>query len=120
MLAEVRDWLATLLTGYTFQYGAWVEAKQDNKTRYCVVQAAGGSVTVVDVRRPRFRVILLGRRNHREDAEQIMADAETVVAACQGDSLPCHAARVAAQEPSGPGFTTENRAWASIELELIH
>lgn len=119
MLVEVRDWLDTLLTGYTFQYGAWVESAQDAATRYCVVQAAGGPVAVVDVRRPRFRVILLGRRNRREDAQQVMTNAETIVAACQGDSLPCHAARVAAQEPSGPGFTTENRAWASIELELI-
>ncbi|WP_322997954.1 hypothetical protein [Castellaniella sp.] len=119
MLVEVRDWLATLLTGYTFQYGAWVESAQDAATRYCVVQAAGGPVAVVDVRRPRFRVILLGRRNHREDAEQVMADAEAVVAACQGDSLPCHAARVAAGEPAGPGFTTENRGWASVDIEVI-
>lgn len=120
MLVEVRDWLGGLVAGYTFQYGTWVESAQDANTRYCVVQAAGGPVAVVDVRRPRFRVILLGRRNHREDAEQVMADAEAIVAACQGDSLPCHAARVAAQEPSGPGFTAENRAWAGIDIELIY
>lgn len=119
MLVELRDWLATLLTGYTFHYGEWVESKQGAETSYCVVQAAGGPQAVVDVRRPRFRVIFLGRRSHREDSERVMADAEVVVAGCLGDTRPCGAARVGSGEPSGPGFTAESRAWASIDIELI-
>lgn len=119
MLVELRDWIGTIIDGYTYSYGQWVESAATDIDMYCVVQAAGGPGAEVDVRHPRFRVILLGRRNERGDSQKIMADADALVAACLGDSLPCGAARLGAGEPSGPGFTTENRAWAGIDFNII-
>ena len=120
LLTDVRDWvMAALPAGYTSKF-AWVEASADAAKRYCVVQQAGGSGPVVETRYPRFRVILLGRRNERADAEQILADIEGLVQAAMGDSAPCGAASIrAVTEPVGPGFTTENRAWAQVDFQSI-
>lgn len=120
MLVEFRDWIGTVLAGYTFAYGMWVETDATAAIRYCVVRASGGSAPSVDDRYPRFRVILLGRRGQRQDAEQLIADAQALMSASLGDSGPCGAANVRAiTEPSGPGFTTENRAWVQVDFETI-
>lgn len=120
MLVEFRDWVRTAITGYAFAYGQWVETSAVDSNRYCVVQGAGGPGPVVDTRYPRFRVVLLGRRNAREDAQQVIADANALILAGMGDSLPCGAANVRAMgEVSGPGFTQENRAWCQVDFEVI-
>lgn len=120
MLVEFRDWVGTVIDGYTFVYGQWVETSATDSNWYCVVQAAGGPAPVVDTRYPRFRVILLGRRNAREDAQQLIDAAEALIEAGMGDSLPCGAANVRAMsEVTGPGFTTENRAWVQVDFEVI-
>jgi len=120
MLVEFRNWVGTVITGYVYAYGQWVEASAEDSNWYCVVQAAGGPAPVVDTRYPRFRVILLGRRSHREDAQQLIDAVETLIEAGMGDSLPCGAANVRAMgEPSGPGYTQENRAWCQIDFEVI-
>lgn len=122
LLTDVRDWvMATLPAGYTAQF-AWVESSQpaDAVKRYCIVQQMGGSGPVVETRYPRFRVVLLGRRNERGDAQQILADIEGLMQAAMGDSTPCGAANIRAiTEPVGPGFTTENRAWAQVDFQSI-
>jgi len=121
MLVDFRNWVGGALSGYVFMYGQWVEASAVDASRYCVIQGAGGAAPVVDTRYPRFRVVLLGRRNARQDAEQLMLDASALVAAgIGGNSLPCGVANVRAMgEPSGPGYTTENRAWVQVDFEVI-
>ncbi len=120
MLVEFRNRVGTIITDYAFMYGQWVEASAVDGNSYCVVQASGGPAPVVDTRYPRFRVVLLGRRNRREDAQQLMNDANALIVAGMGDSLPCGAANVRAMgEPSGPGFTVENRAWVQVDFEVI-
>ena len=120
LLTDVRDWvMAALPAGYTPMF-AWVESSSDAAKRYCIVQQTGGSGPVVETRYPRFRVILLGRRNERGDAQQILTDIEGLVQTAMGDSAPCGAANIRAiTEPVGPGFTTENRAWAQVDFEII-
>lgn len=121
MLNELKEWVeAALGARYAYSMGQWVEPKAGDTKRYCVIQAAGGAGPDVDVRRPRFRVLLLGRRNERADANGVMADADALVVAGMGDMLPCGAANIrATSEPMGPGYTTENRAWCSFEFEVI-
>ena len=118
-LADVAAWVTTHASGYTLAYGQWAEAAMDDSKMYCVVQASNGPAAQTDVRRPRFRVVLLGRRGQRGDSQKVMTDAEAIVVAALGPSLPCNSARVGVDEPSGPGFTTENRAWVSVNLDLI-
>src|SRR5690606_5338005 len=96
MLVEFRNWVGTVIAGYTFAYGQWVEGSGTDSNWYCVVQAAGGPAPVVDVRYPRFRVILLGRRNARQDAQQLIEAIDALVDAGMVDSLPCGAASVRA------------------------
>ena len=120
MLVDFRNWVGTVITGYAFAYGQWVEASAVDSNWYCVVQAAGGPAPVVDTRYPRFRVILLGRRNERDDAPQLFEAANALIEAGRGDSLPCGAANVRAMgETVGPGYTTENRAWVQVDFEVI-
>lgn len=120
MLVEFREWVGTVVTGYTFMYGQWVEQSAVDGNWYCVVQAAGGPAPIVDTRYPRFRVVLIGRRNQRQDAQQLIEAANDLVAAGMGDSLPCGAANVRAMsEPIGPGYTSENRAWVQVDFEVI-
>lgn len=119
-LDDLRDWFALMLPDYTLALGQWVEPPNGDTSRYVVIQAAGGGAPVLDVRYPRFRVILLGRRQHPEDAPGIMTDAGALVTAGIEDSRPCNAALLRATgEPTGPGLTTENRAWASFTIEVI-
>ncbi|MNZ87977.1 hypothetical protein D3C78_1068560 [compost metagenome] len=80
----------------------------------------GGPPAVVDTRRPRFRVILLGPRNGRQHVLTINRNIESLALAAMGDSVPCGAVSVRALgEPVGPGYTTENRAWYSLDLEIL-
>jgi hypothetical protein len=121
MLVDFRNWVSSIITGYVFSYGRWVEKSAIDTSRYCVVQAAGGSAPVLDARYPRFRVVLLGRRNSGEDAHQLFNDANALIlSGIEGSSLPCGAANVRAMgEVTGPGFTQENRAWVQVDFEVI-
>jgi hypothetical protein len=123
MLTDLKEWVSSVLAAstYTYAYGMWQETEQTAVSRYCVIQATGGNPPDVDDRRPRFRVILLGRRGDRGDSQQVMADAEALMQASLGDSAPCGAANVRSiGEPVGPGFTTEDRAWAQVDFEVIY
>ena len=121
-LNDFKEWVAAALgqAAYIYAYGMWVETAQTAANSYCVVQSTGGAAPDVEDRRPRYRVILLGRRNERGDSELVLADAELLMQASLGDSAPCGAANVRAiGEPVGPGFTTENRAWAQVDFEVL-
>lgn len=121
-ISDVKDWASAVLgaSAYVYVYGMWQESAATNGTLYCVVQANGGSAPVVDARRPRYRFILLGRRGQGTDSQRVMADAETLMQAALDGILPCGAANIrATTDVAGPAFTTEGRAWAEIEFEVI-
>lgn len=120
MLNEFKAWVESALgPAYLYSMGQWVETTATATARYAVIQAAGGLIQV-DTRYPRFRLILLGRRNERGDAPGLMAAAESLIVAGMGDSVPCGAASVrAVGEPVGPAYTTENRAWIQVDFEVI-
>lgn len=121
-LSDFKGWVAAALGSatYTYAYGMWVETAQTAGNSYCVVQSTGGVAPDVEDRRPRYRVILLGRRNERGDSQMVLEDAEALMQASFGDSAPCGAANIRAiGEPIGPGFTTENRAWAQVDFEVL-
>src|SRR5690606_22871317 len=111
MLNEFKEWVESILGAtYAYSMGQWVETQESAAARYAAIQAAGGLIQT-DTRYPRFRLILLGRRNERQDAAGLMDDANALVVAGMGDSTPCGAASIrAVGEPVGPAYTTENRA----------
>ena len=120
MLAEFKDWVESMLADrYSYTLGQWVESAQDK--RYCVIQPAGGMAPNVEDRRPRFRVLLIGGRNKRQDAMSLIADASILIDETLNNSAPCRVAGIKALgEVIGPGYTSENRAWVQVDFELVY
>jgi len=115
------DWLTAVL-GETYEVstGQWVDGPSLADTWIAAVVQNGGPPVSVDDRRQRYRVILLGPRNGRQHVSTINQNIESLVQAAMGDAVPCGAASVRAiGEPVGPGYTTENRAWYSLDLEVL-
>lgn len=124
MLSELEAWLNAIIPasyGFTFVVGEWVEPTNGDDIRYCAITQEGGRDVDVDDRRPNYRVVLIGRRNQRGDARELAAAAEILMKATIDPALlPCGAANIRAMgEPVGPGVTAEQRAWFSLNLQLL-
>ena len=122
MLDDFMDWLTKLLpTNYVVATGAWQDTPAAANTFFAAVRQLPGGAPVTDVRRARFHVTLLGPRNGRQHQQAIMATAtELAEKAIARATVPCGAAHAASMgEAQGPGLTTENRPWASLDFELI-
>lgn len=121
MLDEFVDWLETLLPSYEMATGAWQDGPAVATTFFAAVRQLPGGTPVVGVRKARFHVTLLGPRNGRTHQQSIMDDASKLVAdAITRAAVPCGAAHIVSLgEAQGPGLTTENRPWASLDFELI-
>lgn len=128
MFDEFCDWVQSLLDGYTFRKGQWEESKGMPAAKICSIHALGGPAPDVEDRRPRFRVILLGPRldpdiqeSGRGAVDAIKTDIYALAQAALGGNAPCGAAAIRAMgEPSGPGYTTENRAWWSLDFQITY
>lgn len=122
MYEQIIAWITTLLPPdrYTLQDGEWKDDATDRDKYYSVVQIDGGPAVNVDLRRKDVRIILLGRRNQRGDAPTVLTDIESFLQAALAVAAPCGAAhtRVMA-EPSRPGYTTEDRAFTMLDLQII-
>lgn len=122
MYESFVEWLQLHL-GSTYQYsrGMWVDHAALNEAFICAIQSVGGPQIDVDDRRPRFRVILLGPRNGRQHAAAVQGHAEALIIATMESEPPCGAAHLQViSEVTGPGYTSENRAWCSLELQATH
>ncbi|HBO3404126.1 TPA: hypothetical protein L4S50_002371 [Pseudomonas aeruginosa] len=119
-----QDWLASILgDGFQYSRGMWVDHPSLDSAFIAAIQQTGGPPTQVDVRHLRFKVILLGPKGmeSRKRVADVGRSIEAVAQAALGDSVPCGAASVRAiGEPIGPGYTTENRAWYSLDLEVLY
>lgn len=122
MFDDLAEWVqAALREGYQYSRGMWIDHESLYDSFICAIQSMGGPGPDVDDRRPRYRILLVGPRNGRQHAPQLQQDIETLAQAALGDSVPCGAASLQALgEPVGPGYTTENRAWYSLDLEAIY
>lgn len=122
MFDDFKEWVElTLANNYAYTQGQWVENSANADTRICVIHSTGGAAPDVEDRRPRFKVILIGKRDNRGDVQQIKTDIYALAQAAMGDSRPCGAASVRATgETVGPGYTTEDRAWFQLDFQLIY
>lgn len=122
MYDEFTDWLKTVLgDGYQYRHGQWEETESLFAQSVCVIQAVGGAAIDVDDRRPRFRVFLLGPRNERGAAQSLKSDIYAVAQATIEMEPPCGAASIRAiTEPTGAGYTTENRAYWLLDLQITY
>ncbi|WP_313397144.1 phage tail termination protein [Stutzerimonas nitrititolerans] len=122
MYDEFAEWVAAVLgSPYQTSRGQWVDGPAFADVWIASIHAMGGPAVDVDDRRPRYRVILLGPRNGREHAQEIGQAAGALVAATMDGGIPCGAAHIRAiTEPAGPGYTTENRPWYSVDLQVTY
>lgn len=113
-------WLKGILgAGYQYRHGQWVDAEHLSSQSICLIQASGGAAIDVDDRRPSFRVLLLGPQGERGAAQEIKADIYALAQATIEAEPPCGAALVRAMtEPTGPGYTTEDRAYWLLSLQI--
>lgn len=121
MFEALVDWLTAVLgEAYEVSSGQLVDGPDLAETWIAAVVQNGGPPVSVDDRRQRYRVILLGPRNGRQHVSTINQNIESLVRAAMGDAVPCGGASVRAiGEPVGPGYTTENRAWYSLDLQVL-
>ncbi len=120
MYDEFTDWVKAVLPAYAYKHGQWEETPSMATASICSIHSLGGPLPDVEDRRPRFRVILLGPRNSRGAAQQVKDDAYALAQAAMDGIAPCGAAAIRANEPSGPGYTTENRAWWSLDFQITY
>jgi hypothetical protein len=122
MYDALVDWVVSVLgPQYQPSRGQWVDSPALADIWIASVHSMGGATVDVEDRRPRYRIILLGPRNGRQHAADIGNHAEMLVAATIDGSVPCSAASIRAMaEPAGPGYTTENRAWCSVDLQVTY
>lgn len=122
MFEAFAAWVEAIL-GPTYRYsaGMWVDSTADAGSFICSIHQLGGPPVDVEDRRQRFRVILLGPRGGRQHNGAVRAASETLVSgAIAASLLPCGASNIRAiTEPSGPGYTTETRAWFSVDFEVL-
>lgn len=121
MFDAFSNWVIAIL-GSQYQYarGQWVDTQATTGQFICAIRATGGGPITVGVRRKTFQVILLGPVSGRQHAIKIQADADTLAEYTLGTLAPCDAAAVRViGEASGPFYTTENRAWVSIDFEVL-
>lgn len=119
MFDELHEWLQEVLpTGYQFSRGMWVDAPQVYESFICSINPAGGSAVDVDDRRPRYRLILLGPRNGRQHMPAVQDAADAIIRATIEQAEPCGAAGIRAMAEPSIGYTTENRAWAQVDLQI--
>ncbi len=122
MFNELIEWLGAILPGYEISRGMWVDHSSIYDAFICSVQSSGGPAIDVDDRRPRYRIVLLGPRNGRQHAQAVQQAAEAICeATIEGALIPCGSAAIRAMtEPVGPGYTSENRAWVQVDLQIIY
>lgn len=119
MFDEMADWLESILPDYIISSGMWVDHPGVYDRFICSLQSSGGSAIDVDDRRPRFRILLLGPREGREHVGKVQVDAERLLLETYQGEPPCGAAVLRAMgEVTGPGYTTENRPWCQVDLQI--
>lgn len=120
MFNELKEWIESLLDSkYQYSMGAWVD--NESVQYICAIYSTGGAPVDVDTRRPRFRILLLGPVNGRQYGATLLSDIELIMQESIDGTVPCGAAAIRAMtEPSGVGYTEENRPFVSVDFQLTY
>lgn len=125
MYNELKEWIESLLSSqfldceYQYSFGEWTD--DESLGFVCAIYGMGGAAVDMDVRRPRFRVLLVGPKASRHQAHALINHVNQLIQLTIDSDPPCGAASIRAlSEPAGPGYTTENRAWVSVDFQIIY
>lgn len=111
---DLKAELESLLTGYTFQFGAWLDSGQMNE-RFAVIQPVSGQRADI-VRYPQYRIVLVGL--HSDGDAKVYADAEAVVGHLRDNDSFGELDTVLPSEPV-PWATNENRPVFEVPLFIM-
>lgn len=121
VLRIAYDWLRTLpeTAGYKISQGAWTE----EPGRKIALWAQGGRFvgdSAGGLGYPEVRVVIVGERQTRSDAEVVGNLADVINRAARDAGCVGNVVRIRPMAGMiGPGYTTENRAWVEISLEFL-
>lgn len=119
LIEQLRDWLQAMpaTTGYAYSLGAWTE---DPSTGKVIALWNDGGRDVVEEEYPTFRIVLVGRRDTRADALELVTLASVIRTAAKATGCMGDVVRV---RPIGgivgPGYTAEGRPWVELNLEFL-
>lgn len=122
---EVLAWIMAVpeFAGYVPSRGMWVESASLDDKRILALYGEGGGNPGVIERYPRVRVLILGKRGERNVAgavAELAAHAELLALRTFTEyRAECVAQFRMLGDIVGPGYTTEDRPWLEINLELI-
>lgn len=109
---------------YTRARGTWVDSPTNDDKRFAVFSMQGGFAPDVDSISPHVQILLIGRKGERNVAGAL-PDIENFAYSlilrsmstfCSGSIT---AVRSITSAPTGPGFTTEDRPWYTLNFELM-
>lgn len=120
MFENLKAWIESLLDSkYQYSLGPWVD--NSSLDYVCAIYAMGGAPVDVDTRRPRYKILLVGPENGRQFGATLLSDIELLMQESIDGTVPCGAASIRAMtEPSGVGYTEENRAFVSVDFQLTY
>jgi len=120
MLNNFKEWVEGVLgTDYVYSLGMWVDHPGVAENWICSIQKNSGPGPDVDDRRQRFRLILLGPANGRNYSSNVELDIEALISMTMSGISPCGSANIRSGEAAGPGYTSEDRAWYSLDFEVL-
>lgn len=99
--------------------GAWRDQPDNAGQRLVSMVLSGGPQGTVETLYPRIRVLLMGPQGQRADAKALGDIAWDLALRMQDDYQACGVAQIRLIGGIiGPGYTTEDRAWYELNLEL--
>lgn len=99
--------------------GVWRDQPDNAGDRLVSMVLNGGAQGTVETLYPRIRVLLMGPQGKRADAKPLGDVAWNLALRMQNDYQACGVAQIRLiGSIIGPGYTTEDRAWYELNLEL--
>lgn len=119
---DFLDWVKLTVTGndWIFSRGAWNDTADTYTKFICAVKQNGGAVSGL-LKTDNFEVWVIGRRGQRGDVIAVESMANALLLASKSGVIPCNSVDVRLiSGPTGPAYTDENRAWYSLNFQVIH
>lgn len=125
-LEDFAAWLKLQLlpADYSYSRGMWVDSTELASRRVVSYRADGGGAPREIHRTQRVRLIVLGPQKSRAIAglvPAIEADCNAILDRIMGGDFKygCLTQIRATGDIMGPGYTTEDRCWYELSLELV-
>lgn len=120
----VKEWLEADPTwaarGFQFALGKWTDSPPNAQNRIALLSMSGGRTPMTDVGFDGVSLVLLGKQKGQTDAAALLQAAVDLRQRLFTDYKVCGVTQIKLLGGIiGPGYTTENRPWVELNLEVI-